>query len=270
MSRPLVSLITPVYNGAGFIQENVHTMLTTLERLDAPFELIVVSDGSLDVTPPLLEDLQDPRVVVLHYPINKGKGFALTHGIKRANGRYVGWLDSDLDIACDFVPAALAEFHVHAVDAVVGSKRHPSSEVDYPPLRRLYSWGFQMLARTLLRVKVRDTQVGAKLFRREVLDAVAPLLLVKRYAFDVEVLAVASEFGFDRVTEAPVKLEYRFSGSQINWGAIRNMLIDTLAIAYRIRVRHWYVRRFAALERARMDERAAAEGRERPPLHPAR
>jgi hypothetical protein len=90
-------------------------------------------------------------------------------------------------------------------------------------------------------------------FRREMLETVAPLLLVKRWAFDLEVLAVGAEFGFDRVEEAPIALEYRFTGSSINLGAVRHMLQDTLAIAYRIHLRHWYVRRFASLQRQRME-----------------
>ena len=63
---------------------------------------------------------------------------------------------------------------------------------------------------------MRDTQVGAKVFRREMLDTVAPLLLIKRYAFDLEVLAVGAEFGFDRIEEVPVSIDYRFTGSGIN------------------------------------------------------
>ena len=255
--RPLVSVVTPVYNGSEFIAENLRTMVRTLERLGEPFEILVVSDGSLDETPALCMALEDDRIVTLAYPINKGKGFALSYGISRSRGRYVGWLDADLDIAADFVPSAIAEFRVHDVDAVIGSKRHPNSSVNYPLKRRIFSAGYQLLVRALFRINVRDTQVGAKIFRREMLDTVVPLLLVKRYAFDLEVLAVGAEFGFDRVTEAPVNLAYQFTGTGIGAGAVRNMLKDTLAIAYRIHLRHWYVRRFAALQR----ERVGAEDR---------
>src|SRR5205085_6726799 len=172
-------------------------------------------------------------------------------GLAQARGRIVGWLDADLDIHPEFIARAVGEFHTDEVDAVIGSKRHPDSEVQYPRIRRVYSWGFQALVRLLFRLRVRDTQVGAKLFRREMLDTVLPLLLIKRYAFDVEVLAVGAAFGFDRVRELPVRLDYRFTGTGINSPAVRRMLVDTLAIAYRIHVRHWYVRRFASLQRER-------------------
>jgi hypothetical protein len=158
---------------------------------------------------------------------------------------------------------ALEEFERREADAVIGSKRHPDSEVDYPRIRRIYSWGFQMLVRALFHLEVRDTQVGAKLFRREMVDTVLPLLLIKRYAFDLEVLAVGALFGFDRVRELPVRLDYRFTGSGIDSPEVRRMLVDTLAIAYRIHLRRWYVHRFAAAQRERTDVRTQDPARER-------
>jgi hypothetical protein len=137
------------------------------------------------------------------------------------------------------------------IDAAIGSKRHQNSKVVYPSIRRVYSWGYQMLVRSLFRLNVRDTQVGAKVFRREMLTTVTPLLVVKRWAFDLEVLAVGAEFGFDRIVEVPVEIGYRFSGTGINWRAVRNMLLDTLAIGYRLHLRHWYAQRFASLQRER-------------------
>lgn len=113
--------------------------------------------------------------------------------------------------------------------------------------------GFQVLVHLLLRVRVRDTQVGAKVFRREMIDVVAPLLLIKRYAFDVEVLAVGAEFGFDRFEEVPVRIDYQFTGSEVDAREVMRMFVDTLAIAYRIHLRHWYVRQFAAHQRERGD-----------------
>ena len=266
-SRPnaFLSLVTPVHNGAVYIADNLRHILATLERLGRPFEVIVVCDGSSDCSADLARGLRDDRVVVLDYPENQGKGHAIAHGLEAAQGRLVGWLDSDADIHPQVIVDAARRFDETTVDAVVGSKRHPASRVHYPLVRRIYSWGFQNLVRLLFRINVRDTQVGAKVFRREMIDTVRPLLLIKRYAFDLEVLAVGAEFGFDRIEEAPIELQYRFSGSGIDWHAVRNMFQDTLAIAYRIHLRHWYVRRFASLERHRMDEMAAPEVQAQPP-----
>lgn len=252
MNRHL-SLVTPVHNGAAYIEQNLRTILTELERLGRPFEVIVVCDGCSDDTAERASGLDDPRVRVLRYAENQGKGHAILYGVGHAKGRLIAWLDSDLDVAPDVIVNAACRFDHTDVDAVIGSKRHPESRVIYPRIRRFYSWGFQILVRLLFRITVRDTQVGAKVFRREVFDTVAPLLLVKRYAFDLEVLAVGAEFGFDRIEEAPIDLSYHFTGSGINRAAVWCMFVDTIAVAYRIHIRHWYVRQFAARERARVD-----------------
>ena len=258
-----VSLVLPVRDGEAFIAASLAEVGRTLDALARPYELIVVSDGSRDRTVEAAEKLAHPAVRVFHYPQHQGKGFAISLGLAQARGRLVGWLDSDLDIRPEFVTRAVAEFDRGGADAVIGSKRHPDSEVAYPRIRRVYSWGFQMLVRALFRLDVRDTQVGAKLFRREMVDTVLPLLLIKRYAFDVEVLAVGGTFGFDRVRELPVRLDYRFTGSGINTPEVRHMLVDTLAIAYRIHLRRWYARRFAAAQRERAERSAHESAQER-------
>lgn len=260
--KPYLSVISPVFNGATFIEQSVLAILHALEDYGKPFELLVVCDGSSDTTAEIVKKVADPRVRTLDYPVNRGKGFALSYGVAHARGRLVGWIDADLDIDPLAIVQAARVFDEWPVDAVVGSKRHPLSNVDYPRPRRIYSWGYQLIVRTLFRVNVRDTQVGAKLFRREMLDTVVPLLLIKRYAFDLEVLAVGAEFGFDRVVEIPVRLDYRFSGTGVNWEAVWRMFVDTLAIGYRIHLRHWYVRQFAVLQRRRMELLAEAAGRD--------
>lgn len=254
---PDLSLVLPVFNGADRIAVNVREVVSALESLDLEFEVLVVCDGSTDGTADAARSVEDQRVHVLHYPDNAGKGRAVLHGLNVARGRLVGFLDSDLDIAPRAIVEAFHRFDLASVDAVVGSKRHPASRVHYPVVRRLYSWGFQMLVATFFRINVRDTQVGAKLFRREMIETVSPLLLVKRFAFDLELLAVGAEFGFDRIVESPVELSHGYSSTSVNWRAALKMMQDTLAIAYRIHLRHWYVRQFASVQRQRTDASVA-------------
>jgi glycosyltransferase involved in cell wall biosynthesis len=263
---PLLTLVLPAYNAASYIDDNVRQVLSDLDALGERFEVLVVCDGCTDATYDAAAGVLDPRVRTLNYPENRGKGYAICFGLAQARGRLVGWLDADLDISPAVIVAAVQRFAEHEVDAVIGSKRHPGSQVDYPLKRRILSWGFQLLVRALFRISVRDTQVGAKVFRREMLTTVVPLLLIKQYAFDLELLAVGAEFGFDRIDEVPIELRYRFTGTGITKQAVRRMFQDTLAIAYRIHLRHWYVRQFAALERSRTDAQAAAERRPLPPI----
>jgi glycosyltransferase involved in cell wall biosynthesis len=251
MIAPLLTLIVPVYNGEAYVAESVRVIVRTLETLGAEFEVLVVCDGSTDRTAAVVEALGDAHVRVLGYALNQGKGYAICFGVRYARGRLVGWLDADLDIEPQAIVDAVRLFQHAEIDAVIGSKRHGDSDVDYPTYRRLLSMVFQVLVRFLIQVNVRDTQVGAKVFRREMLDVVVPLLLIKRYAFDLELLAVGVDFGFDRIEEMPVRLHYRFRGTSIDRQAVQRMFIDTLAIAYRIHLRHWYVRQFSAHQRER-------------------
>ncbi|MEQ9335935.1 MAG: glycosyltransferase family 2 protein, partial [Miltoncostaeaceae bacterium] len=178
-------------------------------------------------------------------------------GSAAARGRWVAWIDSDLDLD----PALLVNFLRLAregdLDIVVGSKRHPDSRVQYPTRRRIYSWMYQQLVRAMFALNVRDTQVGMKLFRREVLEEVLPVVLVKRFAFDLEMLAVANSFGFDRIAEAPIDLDYRFEGSGVNWRAIAQALWDTGAVFYRLRLLRFYARRRGLARRVAGHRRAA-------------
>ena len=265
-----LSLIVPVYNGVAYVAENLEKIAGALEKMGRSFEVLVVCDGCTDGTPDVVGQGSDARIRVLSYEHNHGKGYALCAGISHAQGRFVGWLDADLDTEPQAIVTAVERLARGDVDGVIGSKRHPDSEVDYPLVRRMLSWGFQRLSRLLFNVKVADTQVGAKVFRREMLEVVAPLLLVKRYAFDLELLAVGAEFGFDRIEEMPIRLRYRFTGTGIDRRAVRKMLLDTLAIAYRIHIRHWYVRQFSLLERERTDGRTVPSEATTLPLAAAR
>ncbi len=250
---PALTLIVPTFNEEANIASNLEVMCARLEELERPFEILVICDGCTDGTADAASALGDPRVRVISHAENFGKGYAICVGFREARGLLVGWLDADLDVDPGAIVDAVRCFDGRPVDTVIGSKRHPASVVSYPVSRRILSFGYQILVHLLLRVRARDTQVGAKVCRREMIDVVAPLLLIKRYAFDVEVLAVGAEFGFDRIEEVPVRIDYRFTGSEVDARAVAKMFIDTIAIAYRIHLRHWYVRQFAVHQRERGD-----------------
>jgi glycosyltransferase involved in cell wall biosynthesis len=243
-AQPLLSVVVPVFNQAGSILENVRIIRERVgAALDGSFETIVVSDGSVDRTEERLLEGELEGVRVFHYDRNLGKGYAIKVGSLEARGRWVGYVDADLDLD----PASLAEYVAIAeregLDFAIGSKRHPDSRVHYPRSRRVASWLFQQWVRSLIRLNVRDTQVGLKVFRREVVEEVMPFLLVKRYAFDLELLAVARAFGFGKVRELPIVLDYRFAGSGVRSAAVLRALVDTAAVCYRLRILRYYQRR---------------------------
>jgi glycosyltransferase involved in cell wall biosynthesis len=242
--RPVLSVVIPVYNQAASIVENVEEIRRrVVSELPEPVELVVVSDGSIDRTAERLLDARSEVVRVVHYDRNLGKGYAVKAGAMAARGRFISYVDADLDLDPGSIPEFLEVARREKLDFVIGSKRHPDSKVHYPASRRASSWIYQQLIRLLFRVDVRDTQVGLKLFRREVAEQVMPLLMVKQFAFDLELLAVARTLGFRRTREMPIKLDYRFTGSGVRSLAVLRALIDTAAVFYRLRILRYYQRR---------------------------
>ena len=244
-SRPLLSVVVPVYNGGEEIVDNVGVIGRAIaDGLgDEDFELVVVSDGSIDGTAERLLGERVPGLRVIHYDRNLGKGYAVKAGALVAHGEWVAVVDADLDLDPGEIPAYLDVARRERLDLAIGSKRHPDSLVHYPRSRRVASRAYQLLNRVLFRLDIRDTQVGLKVIRREVVERVMPLLLVKRFAFDLELLAVANALGYDRVRELPVRLEYRFTGSGVRSRAVTRALWDTAAVFYRLRVLHTYQRK---------------------------
>ena len=174
---------------------------------------------------------------------NLGKGYAVKTGALASHGVWVALVDADLDLDPVSIPSYLEVARRERLDFAIGSKRHPDSVVHYPRSRRIASWWYQQLNRVLFRLDVRDTQVGLKVFSRRVVEEVMPLLLVKRFAFDLELLAVAKALGYGRVRELPVRLEYRFTGSGVRSTTVLLALWDTAAIFYRLRILRTYARK---------------------------
>jgi glycosyltransferase involved in cell wall biosynthesis len=249
-----LSLILPCYNAGAALSDFIEHLDRELAG-GGPYELIVVSDGSTDETVAVATASTSRAVRVLHYQVRSGKGHALRVGLARARGTFVAFIDADGDIDPTAIGPFLSLMKMYTPDIILGSKRHPLSSVAYPASRRVMSWIYHRLTRLLFRINVHDTQTGLKLIRRDVLASVLPLMLEKRYAFDLEFLVVARSLGFFRVFEAPVRINYRFK-SQVNPQAVLRILLDTLAIFYRCYILNTYRR----LEAGRPLFVAAASG----------
>lgn len=242
-----LSLITPVFREPR-IDENLLVIDAELKKTWLPYELIVVNDGSDAVTTTLLNSVSLPSLRVFTYAANRGKGFALRYGFEKSSGDLVCFMDADLQLHPQQIALFTNLMTLVDADVVIGSKRHPLSQVEYGPHRRLYSWGFQQLVRILFNLNITDTQVGLKLFRRHVLEMVMPRLVVKKWALDLELLVVAKYLGFNRILEAPVHLRWQEGTSNINWKAIPNILQDTLAVFYRKHIKRHYDRDHPSVE----------------------
>lgn len=235
-----LTVVVPFRNvGAQRLAGHLHSICDTLAAAGVAFEVVPVSDGSTDGSEQAVHELPAELVRPIVLADNRGKGEALRIGLAHGRGRYLGFIDGDGDIPAGGLAGFVAMARAEQPDVVVGSKRHPDAEVQYPPLRRVYSAGYQMLTRMLFGLRVRDTQTGVKLVRRDVVAEVLPRMIEKRFAFDLELLAVAHRLGYRQVAELPVVIGERFP-STISPGSVWRMLQDTLATFWRLRVLRFY------------------------------
>lgn len=228
------SIIVPVYNNQEKIREVIESIRTVLGPSTGNYEIIVVDDGSTDDTLSILqvEQQSDPNIRVLSYPQNVGKGFAVKTGILSCQGAHCIFIDGDLDVSASGLMEYLTEL-AHW-DMVVGSKRHSLSRVAGSRSRKLLSVGFSVLVRLATGISVKDTQTGLKGGNSSALKRIFASMTTSRYAFDVELLMLATKHGLT-IKEMPVNitLENRFKIVEI----VR-MLADVLRISYRYRVQN--------------------------------
>ncbi len=236
-----LSIVLPCHNLVTSVVEHLTQLNARLAEKHFPYQLIPVDDGSTDGTGEALQALaaQLPSVQPICFPENRGKGAAVLAGAQRAQYAWVLLLDGDFDLDPMTLPAFCDVAESSGADIVTGSKLHPDAQVNYPLRRRLCSALYHGLTRRCLQLPVRDTQSGMKLIRREALAYATDRVLVKRFAFDLELLAVMKGGGFT-FAEAPVRIDFGLRWGCVSPRVLWRTLIDTFAIAYRSRLLHYY------------------------------
>jgi glycosyltransferase involved in cell wall biosynthesis len=246
----MLSVVMPCYKSESFITSSLERLVAVLDKTNYKYEVICVIDGTkVDNAYKKAEHFASQskgKVKVYGYPQNGGKGYAVRYGMARAKGNVIGYFDVGNEINPEGIPLLLEHMKWYGADAVFGSKRHVASKVNYPWQRRIISFTYQLLVKFLFGVKISDTQVGMKFFRKELVDKVLPRILVKRFALDIEILAVSRYLGFTKIYESPVELNMKFEGgisTITSKGFVKtllNALIDTLAVFYRLKILDYY------------------------------
>ena len=237
------SVIVPAYKEGKTIKDNLlEIRKALLESVDS-FEILAVNDGSPDNTKEQIMEAAAlyPEIKYAGYDKNRGKGGAIKHGVSEASGDVIGFIDADLDID----PSHLVRYYGHmeqtGCDVVIGSKMHKDSKLDYPPMRRFVSWGYFIILKVLFGMNIKDTQTGVKLYKASLIKKVAPMLKVKGYAFDIEVLALYAHEGAV-IDQMPVEVVFKRNASfgRIKIGDIFKMFFDTVGIWWNLRIRRSY------------------------------
>ena len=235
------SIIVPAYNEEQSIRNTIFETHNVFTRLGYDFEIIVVNDGSTDYTGNIAEKTaeQFSNVTIINLKQNYGKGYAIRKGVTKAGGDYIVFMDADLDIHPDQMNRVMKMFRTDQYDVAIGSKRHPESEVNYPRSRKIISVVYYWIVRAFFGLRVKDTQAGFKVYKREVLLSILPRLLVKKFAFDLEMLVASHRLGY-RIVEFPIKVTFTRKFGRITLRDCWYTGIDTLAIFYRNNLLDFY------------------------------
>lgn len=230
-----LSVVMPLYNEGARITSNVEQTQSVLRML-GPFEIILVNDGSSDNSAEEIARLAEKfpgDVTTLQLP-RSGKGEALRRGAQVARGEFVVFLDADLDLPPEQILFFVAIQRVKKADAVIGSKMHPDSTVDYPLLRRIYSLGYFWLVKFLFGLPVRDTQTGLKLVRRDLLLQALEKTESRGFTLDLELLVRLVQLGAVMV-EAPVVVQHSMKFGGIGLPVVWQIFRDTWRTWRRVR-----------------------------------
>lgn len=206
-----LSLVVPVFNESRRLEILFAALDSEADRQARSAglqlaEVVVVDDGSTDETPKLLEAREslDPRLRVIGFERNRGKGAAVRSGVLATTSPYVLVTDVDLSTPLSEIVALKAALD-EGNDLAIGSRGLPSSRipVHQPRHRELMGQSFNLALRMLTGLPYRDTQCGFKLFRSERTRVLFDLQQIEGFAFDAELCLNAFRLGL-RVAEVPV------------------------------------------------------------------
>lgn len=199
--KSMISVVIPVRNEKESVSSLHAELLSVLQEIGKPYEIIYVDDGSKDGTFDELAKLA--RVTVIRFVRNFGKSQALRAGFEEAAGEYIITMDGDLQDDPQEIPAFIREIEATGADLVVGWKRR---RLD-PGRRKLASRVANAVTRFATGVRVHDMNCGFKIYRRDVAKQLVLYGDLHRF-----IPAIAASFGYE-VREMPVNHRSRLYGA---------------------------------------------------------
>lgn len=202
-----LSLIVPMYNEIGIIEQNARVYQSDLKEHFADYELIFVDDGSTDGCGEAVEKLGLPNTRVIRYTPNQGKGNAVRTGMLASDGDIAMFLDADVAYGTEVITRAVDLFREHPeAGMVIGSRpMHPEGYEGYTALRKLASKTYIKVLNVAGGFKLSDSQCGCKAYRKEAAHEIFSRVETKGFAFDFETILWAQKLGYP-IVEMPVKI----------------------------------------------------------------
>ena len=199
-----LTIIIPAYNEKN-IKKDTLLKRKVVKNLGIPFEIIIVSGD--DKYKKDLDELASLDVEVLYLDKNRGKGYAIFHGLKEAKGHYVLYIDADNDIDPSIIKDLYTKINREGWDMVYANKYHKFSRVNRSFIRNLSSRLINLFIHLLFNIDVKDTQTGAKIYKREILEKIDKLRKAKipGFAFEVEIAILLKKLDA-KVNDIPVQI----------------------------------------------------------------
>ena len=202
----MLSVVVPCYNEELRLPRTVQRIEQYLDARKAPYELILVDDGSADGTMRVMEAAaaNHAAVHIEVLPHNRGKGRALAVGVEAAKGDEILVTDADLSTPIEELEKLQAALSNGAGVAIASrALRGSRVEISQPIYRVLMGKAFNLIVQAVLLPGIWDTQCGFKLFRADVAHSVFANLSTDGFAYDPEVLYRARRRGV-KIAEVPV------------------------------------------------------------------
>lgn len=221
-----ISLIIPAYHERKRIMKSLNNYIPVLESSGLKYEIIVVIDGN-DGTEYLLKGIKN---LIYYKPIKRlGKGGAVKKGFSMAKYSYIGYVDADGSLTSIDFENILSSMK-NSCCTIASRYLKNSIWINKEPLfNRISSRGFNFLVNAFFRLKVKDTQCGAKFFNKKVIDTILPAMSVRNRTFDVSILYHIKRAGY-KINEVPVTWNHDKNTNMPIKGAIIPMFVTIVAI----------------------------------------
>ena len=205
-----VSIIIPAYNEEKRIGKTLEEYCKFFKKLKdkkaLDFEILVVMNNTKDKTEDVVKEYSKtyPEIRYLNL-VHGGKGYAVKEGFSDAlmrDNQLIGFVDADLATSAESFYDLIK--NINEYDGIIASRWMKTSVIKIKQtfLRRILSFGFNLIVRTLFLIPFKDTQCGAKLFKKEVIKKINPELNITQWAFDVNLLYLATRNNF-KIKEQP-------------------------------------------------------------------
>ncbi len=233
----MISIVIAAYNEEKRIIPSLAAIRDYCAANKIEYEIIVVDDGSDDRTREVCREsgTRIPHIEVIGYTPNQGKGYALRTGVGAARGDYILVTDADLSTPIDELPKLMRLVHNNLCEIAIGSRGLARSLIleKQPWWRQNMGKIFNKMVKVVIMDDFNDTQCGFKLFRGDCARFLFGQARVNRFAYDVEILALAKRYGY-RVCEVPIRW-INSPPSKVNpLKDSARMIVDLLRIRARI------------------------------------